>query len=97
MEAFMSFPVFIHQDNGHFVATLLGAPDVRVTGPTREDALTKMQAALEQRVLVGEIVFLDVPPEEEGIMASAGKYRDDPTLADIRAEIYRERDAEPKE
>jgi predicted RNase H-like HicB family nuclease len=93
----MSFPVIIHQDNGQFVATLLGAPNMRAIGPTREDVLAKMQDALQQRVSVGELVFLDVLPEEEGIMASAGKYRDDPTLSDIRAEIYRERDAEPKE
>ena len=91
----MSFPIFIHQDNGHFVATLLGAPEVQVTAPTRESALAQMQSVLDQRFSVGELVFLEVP--RKGIMAIAGKYRDDPTLKDIRDEIYRERDAEPKE
>lgn len=92
----MSFPVLIHQDNGHFVATLLGAPEVRVEALTREAALTQMRAALQTRMSVGELVFLDVP-EEEGILAAAGTYRDDPALLEICEEIYRQRDAEPKE
>lgn len=91
----MSFPILIHQDNGHFVATLLGAPEMRVVAPTRESALAQMQSVLDQRFAKGELVFLDVP--HEGIMAIAGKYRDDPTIGGIRDEIYRERDAEPKE
>ena len=91
----MSFPVRIHQDNGHFVATLIGVPDVHVIAPTRDAALAAMQAVLQQRMFSGELVFLD--PAPKGIMSLAGKYRDDPTLADIREEIYRERDAEPKE
>lgn len=91
----MSFPVFIHQDNGHYVATLVGVPDVRVTALTRDAALAEMQTALEKHAADGELVFLNLPPK--GIMALAGKYRDDPTLQDICDEIYRNRDAEPKE
>lgn len=91
----MTFPIFIHQDNGHFIATLVGAPDVRVSASTRENALAEMQTVLDRRFSQGELVFLDVP--SEGILAAAGKYRDDPFLAGICAEIYRERDAEPKE
>jgi hypothetical protein len=91
----MSFPVFIRQDNGNFVATLIGAPDVQVAAPTRERALADLQTALHQRMSHGELIFLDLPAQ--GIMALAGKYRDDPCLTDIRDDIYRERDAEPKE
>jgi hypothetical protein len=91
----MSFPVFIHQDNGHFVAILLAAPEVRVTAATRDAALAEMQNVLDQRFAQGELVFLEV--SREGILAAAGKYRDDPFLTEIREEIYRERDAEPKE
>ena len=91
----MSFPVSIHQDNGHYIATLVGSPDVRVTAPTREAALAEMQIVLDQRFSKGELVSLKVP--SEGFLAGAGKYRDDPFLLDICAEIYRERNAEPKE
>jgi hypothetical protein len=92
----MSFPIFVQKDNGQYMATLVGVPDVRVSAPTREGAIAQMQAALDQRYSAGEIVFLDVPARQ-GIMALAGKYRDDPTLDDIVEEIYRARDAEPKE
>jgi hypothetical protein len=91
----MSFPVFIRQDNGQYIATVLGAPEMRVSAPSRQQALAQMQAALERRLTSGEIVFLEVA--QEGIMAAAGKYRDDPFLDDICKEIYRQRDAEPKE
>ena len=91
----MSFPIFIHQDNGHFVATLVGEPGLRATGATRDLALSEMRQALQARFSNGELVFLDVPTE--GILGAAGKYRDDPFLAEICDEIYRRRDAEPKE
>ena len=91
----MSFPVFIHQDNGHFVATLVGSPEVRVSAPTRDAALAEMRSVLDKRFAMGELVFLEVP--SEGILAAAGEFRDDPFLTEIREEAYRQRDAEPKE
>ena len=91
----MSFPVFIHQDNGHFVASLVGAPDVRVSAPTREEALAEIQTILRERVLRGELVFVETPLR--GVAALAGKYCDDPSLTQIREDIYLARDAEPKE
>ena len=91
----MSFPVFVHQDNGHFVATLFGAPDVRVTAATREGELKEMESVLAKRFADGELVFLEVP--REGILAAAGAFRDDPFLTEICDAIYRQRDAEPKE
>lgn len=91
----MSFPVFVHQDNGHFVATLVGSPEVRVTAATRASAIAQMQTALEERFAQGELVFLEVP--SDGFMSLAGKYKDDDSMTEICEEIYRQRDAEPKE
>jgi hypothetical protein len=91
----MSFPVFIHQDNGHFVATLVGSPDVCVSAPTREEALAEIQTILQERVLHGNLVLVETPLR--GIAALAGKFRDDPSLSQIREDIYLARDAEPKE
>jgi predicted RNase H-like HicB family nuclease len=92
----MSFPIFIHQDSGQYTAHLLGAPDVHVSAPTRREALARMQAALELRYAAGELVFLNVP-DRQGAMAFAGQYADDESLQEICDEIYRQRDAEPKE
>jgi hypothetical protein len=54
-EGRMSLPVFIHQDNGHFVATLVSSPDVCVSAPTRAEALAEIQTILQTRVLHGDL------------------------------------------
>jgi hypothetical protein len=77
------------------VATLVGSPDVRVSAPTREEALAEIRTILQTRVRHGDLVFVETPLE--GIAAFAGKYRDDPSLTQIREYIYLARDAEPKE
>ncbi len=92
----MSFPVLVQKENDYYTATLVGTPDLRITASTREGVLAEMKNALLQRLSRGDLVFLDIP-EPQGIMALAGVFRDDPTLNEICAEIYRERDAEPKE
>ena len=45
----MLLPVFIHQDNGHYVATLSDEPDMRVIAESRELALSEMQRMLLAR------------------------------------------------
>jgi hypothetical protein len=91
----MTFPVLVQQTNGQFAAVLVGAPEVRVTASTRAEALTALEAELEQRVAQGELVALEIGPR--GVSGLAGKYRDDPTLREICEEAYRQRDAGPVE
>lgn len=91
----MTFSVFVHPTDGQFAATLVGAPDVRATAPTRAEALAALEAAIERRVAGGELVTLEVGGR--GVSRLAGKYRDDPTLREICEEAYRLRDAEPPE
>jgi predicted RNase H-like HicB family nuclease len=88
----MTFPVLVQPADGQFAATLVGAPDVRVTASTRAEALAALEAAIEQRLAHGELVMLEIGAR--GVSALAGKYRDDPTLREICEEAYRERDAE---
>ena len=87
----MSFPIWVHQENGHFRASLLGSPDLCVTAPTRETALAQMHTLLQDRYRSGELVMMNVQPD---LMDLAGKYKDDETLTEICEEIYRQRDAE---
>jgi predicted RNase H-like HicB family nuclease len=91
----MAVPIFVDQDNGRFVASMVGWPEVCATAPTRDAALAELKTAIQHKLAQPDVELLEV--ERKGIMALAGKYRDDPTIADIRDEIYRERDAEPKE
>jgi hypothetical protein len=91
----MTFPVLIQPVNGQFAASLVGAPDVRVTATTRSEALAALEAVIEDRVAQGELVALEVG--RRGLPRLAGKYRDDPTLRDICEEAYRERNSGPLE
>ncbi len=91
----MMFPVLVQPTNGQFAATLVGAPDVRATAPTRDEALAALEAAIEARIVQGELVALEVGPE--GVARLAGRYRDDPTLREICVEAYRQRDTESTE
>jgi hypothetical protein len=88
----MTFSIAVESHNGHFTAVLLGAPEVRVEAATHSQAIAKLRAILADRVEQGELLSLEVLPE--GVSSLAGKYVDDPSLQEIRDEIYRLRDAE---
>lgn len=91
----MSFPATVYRSNGEFEATLVGAPDLRATGTTRESAIAALQMAVAKRLEQGELIALELP--RRGVAGLFGKYRDDPTLRDICEAAYRERDADVAE
>jgi hypothetical protein len=88
----MTFPVVVHSAHGQFEATLVGAPDVRATAPTREEALAKLESAISKRLDEGDLVALEV--RRRGLAGLFGKFRDDPTLREICEDAYKERDAD---
>ena len=88
----MTLPVHVVQTNGTFTASVLGDEKVRADGPTREAAREALRAELLRKKASGEIVWLTVEPV--GVTDLAGIWADDPTLDDMVAEIYRQRDAE---
>jgi hypothetical protein len=77
----MTFPVTVYPSHGQFEAAMVGAPDVRVTAPTREEALAALESAIAKRLDQGELVALDVRPR--GLAGLFGRYRDDSTLREI--------------
>ena len=91
----MTFPVVVEPCDGQFAATLVGAPDVRVVGPTRADAIAALRAEIAHRIGRGELLSLEV--DTVGAADLAGKYAEDPTLRQICADAYQRRDAEPRE
>ncbi len=91
----MTFPILVKDRGGRFAASLAGAPDVRVTEPTRSEAIDALRSEILQRVERGELLALEV--EAEGISSLAGEYRGDPTLGEICDEAYQQRDAERHE
>lgn len=88
----MTFPVVVHSSQGIFEATLVGAPDVRATAPTRDEALAKLESAISKRLEQGDLEALEV--RRRGLAGLFGKFRDDPTLREICEEAYKERDAD---
>ena len=95
----MSTPVWVEQVNGHFTASLLGRPEVRADGPTREAALAAVRVVLADRRPAGELVWLeDEPAGAAGVAEIARKYANDPGWHDlwdqIKRDAYRERDEE---
>ena len=88
----MTFPVFVEAYENRFTATLVGAPELRVTASTRAEAIAALKAQIAQRVGQGELISLEVQPV--GVVGLAGKYASDPTLAEISREAYHQRDAE---
>jgi hypothetical protein len=91
----MTFPVLVHPSNGQFEATLVGAPDVRATAGTREQALAALESAIAQRLDRGDLVALEI--RRRGLAGLFGKYRDDPTLREICDQAYQEREADVRE
>jgi hypothetical protein len=88
----MSFPVSIEAQNGHFVASLVGVPGLRVIESTYAQALASLRAAIQHRITQGELVALEI--DSIGVSTLAGKYKDDPTLREICEEAYKLRDTE---
>lgn len=92
----MNVAVWVEQQNGKCVASVLGAPQLRAVGDTRERAVAALRSEVETHLSAGELLFLDVEPQ--GLLALAGKYQNDPlwieSWKEIEAEIYRQRDEE---
>jgi hypothetical protein len=87
--------VLVLPTDGQFEAALVGAPDVRVTASTRQQALAALESAIELRLARGELVALEVG--RRGLAGLFGKNRDDPTLRDICEAAYPGRDAAVQE
>jgi len=88
----MNFPVSIESSEGRFTATLLGAPEIRATAPTREAAITELRQVIRERVAQGQIESLEFPASS--VTDFIGIFHNDPTLDEVCEEAYRQRDAE---
>ncbi len=91
----MTFSAVVSTTDNQFAAALVGEPQISAVASTRDAAVAALKEEVSRRVERGELIALDVEPL--GVTSLAGKYRDDPTLAEICAAAYRERDAEARE
>ena len=91
----MSFTIFVEAVNGQFVASLIGAPNVRVVKPNRAQAIAGLKAEIQQRMALGELLSLEI--DSVSLSDLAGKYCSDPTLRQMIDEAYQLRDTERTE
>jgi hypothetical protein len=88
----MTFAVLIETTNGQFSASLAGSLELRCVRPSKDEAVAALQEELTEKIKAGELVNLELPTV--GVSGLAGRFADDPTLREIRDEIYRQRDAD---
>ena len=87
----MTVPVWVEQSNGKFTASVLGSPQVKAEGATREQAVAAVTAQLQSAVASGEVVLVSVPtplPPRQVSPEEAEAWRE------LCEEIYRERAAQ---
>ncbi|MDB5309610.1 MAG: hypothetical protein JWO38_3812 [Gemmataceae bacterium] len=65
----MTVPVWVEQRNGTFTASALGAAQLRADGPTKDEAIAALVAALNNSQASGQLVLVNVP----GCPRSAGQ------------------------
>jgi len=99
----LTYDVLIeNEQDGRFNATVLGLPDCKISGATKEEALKELIQRLQARLEKAEIVTLEIdPPQtEHPWMKFAGMFKDDPQFDEMLAYIEadrRELDAEMEE
>jgi hypothetical protein len=93
----MQVTFVVAAENGHYRASVFGAPEESATADTREAAVEALRSRLARRATAGELVTVDIEPQ--GVMAFANsKHKDDPEWRrlwqDIKRQAYLERDEE---
>jgi hypothetical protein len=84
--------VLVEVHNGHFTASLIGVPNLRVVESTRSQAIAALKAEIQRRIEQGELLSREI--DALGISDLAGKYSADPTLREICEQAHQMRDAE---
>jgi predicted RNase H-like HicB family nuclease len=83
----MHYQVFVQsQDEHHFIASVVGVPNLTVEGTTEAEAISNAKSALEAQLIKGKFVSIEVNSEVEINVPQikyAGILEDDPTFDDF--------------
>ncbi|BAU13680.1 hypothetical protein LEP3755_42210 [Leptolyngbya sp. NIES-3755] len=82
--------ILLERETNGFRASVLGLPDCQASGSTREEALAKVQAVLNDRLQSAEIIT--IPHHSSSLANLTGIFKDDPQWDEFQAAIasYRE-------
>lgn len=89
----MQYQVFVQNESEqHFVASVLGIPNLTVEGKTEEEAISNVKSALEAQLAKGKFVTIEVDAEKEANqhknqMKYAGIFASDPTFDDFMEKL----------
>ncbi len=89
----MQYQVFVQShDEQHFVASILGMPNLTVEGATEEEAISNVKSALEAQLAKGKFVSIEVNSETQSNeavpqMKYAGIFENDPTFDDFMEKL----------
>lgn len=80
----MQYQIFVEdQSNQHFVASVIGMPNIEVDGNTESEAVSKAENALRTQLAKGKIVTIEVDTHlSPNPFIHAGILQDDPTFDD---------------
>ncbi len=89
----MQYQVFVQsQSEQHFVASVVGMPNLTVEGKTEEEAISNVKSALKAQLAKGKFVTVEVDPQEQPNknipqMRYAGIFANDPTFDDFMEKL----------
>lgn len=80
----MQYQIFVEdQSNQHFVASVIGMPNIEADGNTESEAISKAENALRIQLAKGKIVTVEVDTcLSANTFVHAGILQDDPTFDD---------------
>lgn len=91
----MQYQIFVqNQSPKHFIASVVGIPNLVVEGQTEAEAINNVKAALEEQLAKGKLVTIEIPPQNESpstvaSMKYAGVFEDDQTFEDFMQHLAR--------
>jgi hypothetical protein len=81
--------------DGQVTAELLGAPDIRATAASQEEAVDQIRILLEQQVNLDSLVAIEIP-QQNPLVKWAGVWKDDPSFDDFLEEIRKFREEQDR-
>ena len=89
----MQYQILVQNQNKNgVVASVIGMPECKAEGKTKEEAIANIKQALKTFLAQGEIVSVEIPtPVENPLLKHAGRFKDDETFDDFLAEIEKYR------
>ena len=87
----MQYQILVKPENQNgFVASVIGLPECRAEGKTKEEAIEKAKQALNAQLAESEIIMVEVEApaaKQHPLLKHFGRFKDDDTFDDFLAHI----------